>query len=239
MRDTEENRQMIERKIKTVLYAADVTQLEDEKLYAASFEAVSEKRRQKTNRYRFKKDRNLSLGAELLLQYGLKAAGANGLNDIVYGDSGKPYLKNSNLFFNLSHSGEYAVCAISQFEVGCDIEKISDRGLKVAKRFFFKDEYENIAAGSTVEEQSDMFFRYWTMKESFMKVTGLGMKLPLDSFRIILSPELSVEQSVDDRSYSFKEFQNIPGYKCSVCTAGDCSDAELHIIDLKKDILRL
>ena len=64
MRDMGWNWPMPDQKIKTVLYAANVTQLEDEKLYAAAFDAVSERRREKTARYRFKKDRNLSLGAE-------------------------------------------------------------------------------------------------------------------------------------------------------------------------------
>lgn len=221
----------------TILYAARAGVLEDENLYNAAYAAVSEARKKKTDSYRFKKDRCLSLGAELLLQYGLKAAGCDGLKDIRYGDSGKPFFEDNKLFFNLSHSEEYAVCAISSCEVGCDIEIISDRGLKIAKRFFFKEEYEDITSCATPEERSEKFFRYWTLKESFMKVTGLGLSLPLDSFKISLNPEISVEQTVDGREYCFKEFGNIPGYRCAVCTAGDCRDAELVIVDLKKDIL--
>ena len=221
--------------IKPVLYAASVAPLADRELYAAAYAAVSPARREKTDRFRFEKDRRLSLGAELLLRHALRSEGLSEVPILFdYGAQGKPHFKDSGVFFNLSHSEEYVICALAPYEVGCDVEQITPIDLNIARRFFFRSEYDDIAAQTTDTARNDLFFRYWTLKESFMKVTGLGMKLPLDAFEIVRTPEIAVRQSVDTRQYSFAEFDELSGYKCALCTAGDCRGAALHIVDLEK-----
>ena len=218
--------------LKPVLYAASVAPLADGERYAAAYAAVSPARREKIDRFRFERDKRLSLGAELLLRHALHA---EGLGEVPmtfdYGTQGKPYFKSSGVFFNLSHSGEYVLCALAPYEVGCDVEKITPIDLNIARRFFFRSEYADIAAQETVEARSELFFRYWTLKESFMKVTGLGMKLPLDAFEIVRAAEITVHQSVDTRQYSFAEFDDLFGYRCALCAAGDCRGAVLHTVD--------
>lgn len=228
----------------TKVYFMNVESLADEARFTAMLENVSETRRKKVMAYRFMKDRCLSLGAELLLSDALAdranttssadtasaidtaAAAAVAPLDFRYGDNEKPYLKgHEDIFFNLSHSGDYVMCTLSDLEVGCDIQKIGEANLDLAKRFFTEREYSIIADQPTDEERRDMFYRYWTLKESFMKATGLGMKLPLDSFEILISDRdrpdnITITQSVDDRAYTFTEFRDIPGYKAAVCTAG-------------------
>lgn len=221
--------------MKPVLYAASVAPLADAERYAAAYAEVSSARREKTNRFRFEKDRCLSLGAELLLRHALRAEGLDKIPMVfAHGAQGKPYFKDSGVFFNLSHSGEYVVCALAPFEVGCDVEQITPIDLNIARRFFFRSEYDDIAAQEAEEARSDLFFRYWTLKESFMKVTGLGMKLPLDAFEIVRGAEIAVRQSVDERQYSFAEFDGLSGYHCALCAAGDCRGAAAHIVDLKQ-----
>ncbi len=94
---------------------------------------------------------------------------------------GKPELTNSPipLRFNLSHNDEVIVCALCLTkDIGCDIENLS-RKISVeaiAKRFFSSTEYQQIKASPT------SFFEYWTLKEAFVKATGLGISQGLDTF---------------------------------------------------------
>lgn len=206
--------------ISTTIYAADVTKLKKEALYRAAYEKVTNERRKKTDGFRFQKDRQLSLGAELLLMHGLERRGMN-LEEMSYhyGINGKPYLSGGkDLYFNLSHSEEMVICAISSQEIGCDIEKISDINLKIADRFFSVTECEMIASQKTERLKREMFFRLWTLKESFIKSTGMGMRLPMNAFCIHFDSDgISVKQELNNRTYYLQEWNLCRDYKCSVC----------------------
>ena len=78
-------------------------------------------------------DRKRSLAAGLIIQ---KILNENGLSEdsLKYSEDGKPLA--DNLFFNISHAGDYVVGVSSDREVGCDIEKIVDAPLGVSDRFF-------------------------------------------------------------------------------------------------------
>ena len=218
----------------TRVYFRDINSLTDEERFNSMLDSVSETRRNKVMSYRFMKDRCLSLGAELLLRDALAERGIDrsGLLEFEYRKNGKPYLKNhADIFFNLSHSGDYVMCAISDSEVGCDIQKTDKADIKLAERFFTDREYHVIADLPAEKDREDMFYRYWTLKESFMKATGLGMQLPLDAFEILIgNPDsmlkpaadtsdtcITLTQSVDDHTYSFTEYDSIPGYKAAIC----------------------
>lgn len=92
-----------------------------------------------------------------------------------YGSHGKPFLENSNLQFNLAHSDNLALYAFTYDRaIGIDIEMIrpvSDL-LAIAHRFFSAQEAETIHRSPN---QSQLFFRYWTCKEAFLKATGEGL----------------------------------------------------------------
>lgn len=137
-------------------------------------------RRKKMQRYYFNEDRIRSLGASLLLfsvlrEYGMESA------DIEVNQYGKPFLCNSDMQFNLSHSENYVVCSYGYGNSGIDIECYKNASVDVAKRFFQHDEYE------LVEKYGDkMFTRLWTLKESYIKADGRGLNIGLDSFKITL-----------------------------------------------------
>lgn len=218
---------------KTIVYAADVTALSEPQLFAEAYAAVSPERRETADRYKSDNDKRLALGAELLLRYGLLEAGYKDFPlSFSLGDNGKPYLSDGSIYFSISHSGNWAVCAVSDCEIGCDIEKIRPVDLKLSCRFTAK-EHDYIMSANP-DEQLGLFFRCWTLKESFMKATGRGLSLPLNEFQIVMDDEISVIQSADERSFSFREFDEIKGFKCAVCAAGDCLDAELKIVELGK-----
>ena len=73
---------------------------------------------------------------------------------------------------------------LSDCEVGCDIEKNANAPLEVAEHYFYHSELAYIKAAKNKDKA---FFTLWTLKESYMKMTGRGMSLPLDSFEVIFS----------------------------------------------------
>ena len=111
-----------------------------------------------------------------------KILNGNGLSEssLKYSENGKPVV--DHLHFNISHAGDYVVGVVSDDEVGCDIERNVNAPLEIAEHYFHSTEREYIEAAS---EPGKAFFILWTLKESYMKMTGRGMSLPLNSFEII------------------------------------------------------
>lgn len=221
-------------KSETLLYAADITPLNDSALFETSLAVVSAERREKTMRYAFRADRNLSLGAELLLH---KALRDFGLKDFVpsfrTGEHGKPYLVGEGMpFFSLSHAGSWVLCAVSSDECGCDIEKIRDIDLSIARRFFCLGETLTIEQETGEVQKADMFFRFWTLKESYMKATALGMSLPFDAFEISLADGVPVLLGQSEKDYHLEEYDEIQGYKTALCTTRIGGRAQLKIKDI-------
>ena len=88
------------------------------------------------------------------------------------------------VYFNLSHSGNYAILAVSNGPVGIDIEH-KKRGYEaLSKRCFCEEEYEDIMAAEPEEDRIQRFLEYWTMKEAYIKWVGEGLRIPLNSFLI-------------------------------------------------------
>lgn len=97
-----------------------------------------------------------------------------------YGDNGKPYFENIPLFFNISHSGEYVLCAVSSREVGADIQKIQSADvMKLAKRFFSEPECCALERCESDRERQRLFFGLWSRKEAYGKLTGEGITAAL------------------------------------------------------------
>ena len=215
----------------TALYYADTDALCDPILYDRAFASVSDERRAKTERFRFESDRRLSLGAGVLLRHALSEAGVDPDLPIIYGERGKPYLCGCTVHFNLSHSGTKVICAVSDGEVGCDIEKVGRSSLNVARRFFTPEEYGRILGCGSDAEKDILFCRYWVMKESLMKLTGLGLALsPSDFF-------VDIDRSVTElsgKTYRYTEFDEIDGYRVAVCTecGGEVRLCEVGIGDI-------
>lgn len=141
---------------------------------------------------------------------------------------------------NFSHSGQYVMCAAvignadtagEGIRVGCDIEKIGPLRENVAGRFFCPEEYNTILSGETEGEKTELFYRYWVLKESFMKATGKGMALPVDAFCIRLGrpPELIRQPGEFPEKYHYMEYKmdGIP-YKMAVCSTDREIDDRLH-----------
>ena len=121
---------------------------------------------------------------EIIIKALLDFQGAEvSFSDFLKDKNGKPYIKNlPDFHFNISHSENAVVVAISNSEVGIDCEKLRSADLRIAKRRFTEKEYAYITEDSS---NTDLrFFEIWTKKEAFLKQNGKGITLPLNSFDV-------------------------------------------------------
>lgn len=207
------------------LYWMDVRVLADAAVFDAAYQMLPRWRKDKADFYLRASDQRLSVGAGLLLQRGLadcKLAGQE--TEVAFGQYGKPYLPNHpEIHFNLSHSGSLAVAVFADTDVGCDIEQVGQADMALAEKFFCAGEYAYLVRQQEGEARDTAFCRLWTLKESFVKATGLGLgKLPPDAFEIELLPDgmVNVWQQVDKASYGFWG-QRGEGMCLGVCVRAD------------------
>jgi len=110
--------------------------------------------------------------------------------EFAYGPFGKPVLNDTRLRFNMSHSNEVALLAITEDrELGVDVEhiRVNFATEEIARRFFSPVEVETFNRLAK-HEQVAAFFRCWTRKEAYIKAIGRGLSQPLDGFDVTLAP---------------------------------------------------
>lgn len=180
--------------------------------YQKVLSLVPEYRKEKVLKLRTEKDKCRSLTAGLLLNYSIGRflnskiknpplhiislqMAANFYNpqyDFVTatGAEGKPYFpQQPEICFNLSHSGNFAVCIIADKPCGIDIEGGRTIKLSVAQRFFSSWEYEWIQSAKDTVGQEERFLRIWTLKEAYAKLTGLGIAKEISQAAYILKQD--------------------------------------------------
>ena len=150
-----------------------------------------------------------------------------------FNEYGKPFLNNERRFhFNISHAGEWVVCAIDREPLGIDIEPIESVDFSIAEHFFSKTEYRWLMAKEEPERLFS-FFDLWTLKESYLKATGKGLSSGLGFFSIIIKAErISVSSPDDPNSYYFKRYSIDPRYKLAVCARNPDFADEVTLIQL-------
>ena len=199
-------------------WIADITPLYEEENYHRIYESLPDFRQEKADRISCLNNKAQSAGAWALLER--VRAEYNIMDEAV---------------FNLSHSGDFVVCSIDTGRgdalVGCDLEKIKDTNLKVARRFFCPSEYEYICTQADEEKKKEMFCRFWVLKESFMKATRKGMALDMQSFEIEpgTPPVLIKKPEEFEREFYYREYAvpKIP-YRIAVCSTDQNIDPQIH-----------
>jgi len=134
-------------------------------------------------------------------------------NNIEYyiNDYGKPYLKDKNIFFNISHSFDYIITTISKNEIGIDIEKVRKTPLNIINQFATNEEKKYILSTNTnIEER---IFRIYTLKEAYFKMLGTNLNH-------ILEVEFKIENNkvlCSDKNVKVGFINNIDGYIIAYC----------------------
>lgn len=142
--------------------------------------------------FRFDQDRN----RYVLAHYSLRRVLGRYLNaepaqlEFTIDPNGKPALRTHKLEFNLSHSGSFALAAVTAHRpIGVDVERMREAisSHSIARQYFSPVEVAELETVPS-EQRELAFFTCWTRKEAFIKALGLGLSLPLDSFDVSLTP---------------------------------------------------
>ncbi len=147
---------------------------------------------QRAARFHFPKDRDHFIAAHGILRQIVGRYLHCNPSDLTFSvnEYEKPSLVDSTLEFNLSHSGDFALLAITQErKIGVDVERIR-QGISshvIAQQYFSKAEVAELQSLPLTQREA-AFFTCWTRKEAYIKAQGIGLSLPLESFDVSLSP---------------------------------------------------
>ena len=212
------------------IYVYDVSVFSDPEEFNKAYAKMDPQRKEKIDRFRNDSDKYLSLGAGMLLKTVLSDAGLGDCGIEIAG-SGKPMLVGrGNAFFNLSHSGKYAVLALSDKAVGIDVEK--NKSFKKSLIEYVYDAQEQAfvtkllegaeAPGATCTRDKDALYTgLWTAKESVMKYFGIGLGMDPRKIHIEMNEEMKLLRATHveaDCSNLFIHRYELGDYQISVCT---------------------
>ena len=97
--------------------------------------------------------------------------------ELTFNKYNKPYLKDSNIYFNISHDKNTTILVISDKEIGVDIEYYTYKE-SVMKKYYNEFEQQEIINSNNKEYE---FTRIWVMKEAFVKMKGQGISYGLQN----------------------------------------------------------
>ena len=243
------------------IYLADIRPLYNEELQKKVYDRLPPARREKADACGQPKARAASLAAGFLMEYALKDQGLTDCR-IGYASGGAPVVESvdglggaaadmavapdciaaepSAAHISLSHSGDYAVCAIAPCPIGVDIQRIGPVKAGVLRHFFpepdrqdFLEKYGlNPADKELPPAAAEAFLWQWAAKESYMKLTGLGMSMGFD--QLVLeraasgacaakpgktAPTLQIRDRQDRHAPAkIREYRLLEGYCLTVCT---------------------
>jgi len=176
----------------------------------------------KIDSFRFAADKQRSLIGDLIVRkfYAKELKVDPFQLEFDYSEHEKPFLKSyPKAHFNISHSGDYVVVAFSDCQVGIDIEKNKGNRLKVARRFFAKEELDDLFAFAEEKDQIEYFYQLWTLKESYMKAIGKGISMSLSSFSFQRFYNVfRLRYSSEDMGFQFTTYKVHPEYACNLCS---------------------
>ncbi|XP_050293160.1 L-aminoadipate-semialdehyde dehydrogenase-phosphopantetheinyl transferase [Anthonomus grandis grandis] len=163
------------------------------------------------NKFYFNKDFKYSLIGRLMMR---KFVSENCQMDysavkFIRDEHGRPLLENSelNVSFNVSHQGDYTVFVgeCDSMALGVDVMKLEYTGgkslhefFRVMKRNFSTEEWKQVYAMKTKQEQIGRFCRLWSLKEAYTKAVGVGITMKLDDLTFTPVKDLSKDHYVDD-----------------------------------------
>lgn len=198
---------------------------------------LSPQEQSQANRFAFDKDRRSYVTAHWLVRKVLSHYHPVPPDEWEFtrGLFGKPSIsapeQKERLEFNLSHTAGMVVCAVTCLgPIGVDVERVRMREyLDVARRFFAPDEVQQLERLPEHERRS-AFFRFWTLKEAYIKALGKGLSVDLSRFGFpdVMGEEITIhfaEGNDDPENWKFLRHEPDEDYKiaAALCCSSDSS----------------
>jgi len=197
---------------------------------------LPKERLERIERTKLKKSQLESVSAGLLLEYALRERGLRSKElTFLKNADGKPYILGYPEFhYNLSHTKEYVALITDKHPVGIDVEGLRVGYQKLVERFFSEEERQLLAYAWSDE----VFTKLWTRKESYLKASGFGMRMPLDGFSV-LGEQVSINEKMDSSMIESGEVYYLAsqplseGYWLSVCRKAEpvLSDGSMLVLE--------
>ena len=126
---------------------------------------------------------------------------------------GKPRLRGRpGVHFNIAHCRRAVAVLVADRPVGVDVEAVRNRDVYVAARCFDASERVRVEAAADPDRE---FFRYWTLKESYVKALGCGLSYPVRGVRFVLSPDGEPESNKPQAG--FRLVEEFPAVVIALC----------------------
>lgn len=194
---------------------------------------VSKTKLKRINSYKNYSDFVASFMADVLLLYAISSFSKSNLfnEKIYYGKYGKPFVKIDNLYFSISHSGDYIVCIVSKEKIGVDIQK------KLSLDSFFltyldekeTEKYTNLKNDSL---RNELLVKHWVLRESYLKYTGKGLFGNLKELHFEIFNRFPVLYSKDNSHYFWVDNFFDLDYILGICTDVNIGDVEIVLVSL-------
>lgn len=169
-------------------------------------------RRKQLLSFRFEDDKKRCAAAGLLLwKYIYKGHPEN--YTVSYNASGKPSVWNAP-YFNLSHSNDLVMLAVSDTLVGCDIERL--RKAVLSRHVFHPEEINCLLALPPGEKRDHTFLRLWTAKEAFLKATGTGIQADANTYDLSKSSRIRLSDG-SVWEFEHRSVPDFPDYLSCIC----------------------
>ncbi len=208
-----------------ILYRMSADILLDAQIAQLVYDRCSAERRKKADRCRTAEHRRQSLAASCLLDCALRNMGMQE-QAVQYreGADGKPTIPAlPDFHFNLSHSGNHIICAVSDREIGADVEMPREFSPRLLQRYF------------SAQERLEPL-RVWVLKESFCKLTGVGIR-EIPTLEAQLTDAVSMLRNGQKTDAVFWEKQLSDGTNLAVCCYGPMPIQIQEIIIKRSDLI--
>lgn len=227
----------------TRTYYVKITERIEEDELRGLISRVSETRRVEALKKRRMEDRIQGIVSELFIKYVLQKTFGINLYElqIFRGKYGKPFA-NVPIQFNISHSKNIILASFSDSsEIGIDIEEIKPISIPTLKSIFLQEEYEYVQNQEGQEQQLKMFYKFWTLKESYIKYLGTGLYRDMNTFGFTLNNGITLKDLLNPFYKDKVQFMTgkIENYYYSLCCKKEEDIQKFEYIEMEQILYKI